>query len=173
MANRFYNYIVTLVAGTLAKAEDVGPSNFGSIETGMTAIEGELDQAIRITNSPGTTTIALNAAARALKLLSFDVNGDLVTTTTVGSNKGNHAAAAGTPYIINDIVKDSTGSLGLNNIYIANTTHTSTGTLSTDTANWDLLVDAAASAASAFLIFVISSLEYSAVPLSPGAKVAI
>jgi len=148
MANRFWNFVTQFTAGTLAKAEDVN-TNLSGIETGLTTVEGELDQAIKVTNAPGVTTIALNAAARALKLVSFDTNGDLVTTTIIGDWKGNHAAAAGTNYVIRDVVKDSTGALGQDNIYICTATHTSTGTLAVDTANWDLVVDAAGAAASA------------------------
>lgn len=60
----------------------------------------------------------------------------------IGSWTGNWAGP-GTDYFQGDIMKDAAGALGLNNLYIANGTHTSTSSLVTDTSNWDLLVNVA------------------------------
>ena len=140
MANRFWNFVVEMVSGTLAKAEDVN-TNLSGIQTGFDDTAGELDQAIQITNAPGTTSITLNAASRALKILTFNADGDVVAVDDMGNWQGNHADAAGTDYNERDLVKDAAGALGLNNIYRCNTSHTSTGDLLADTANWDLVVD--------------------------------
>jgi len=142
----FWNFVTRFTAGTLAKAEDVN-TNLDGIDAGLALVETEIDKAVQITNGAGVTDIVLSAAARANKLLAFDANGDIAASTILGDWKGNHAAAAGTDYQIRDVVKDSTGALGLNNLYICISTHTSTGTLLTDTANWELLVDAAVVAA--------------------------
>ena len=144
----FWNFVTRMIPGTLAKAEDVN-TNFDGVDNAFALVEAEVNKAIQITNDPGVTDVTLNAAARANKLLEFDVNGDIATTTIMGDWKGDHANAAGTDYEIRDVVKDAAGSLGQDNIYICNTTHTSTGSLSTDTAKWDLLIDVAAAAASA------------------------
>jgi len=149
----FWNFVTRMVPGTLAKAEDVN-TNLDGINTGFNLVEAEIDKTIQITSSPGVTDIGLNAAARANKLLSFDVNGDIAATTIIGDWKGNHADAAGTDYEIRDVVKDAAGSLGQDDLYICITTHTSTGGLAADTANWELLVevsDVAASAAAALV----------------------
>jgi hypothetical protein len=144
----FWNFVTRFVPGNLAKAEEVN-TNLDGVNTGFNLVEAEINKAIQITDNPGVTDIGLNAAARANKLLSFDVNGDIAATTIIGDWKGDHADAAGTDYEIRDVVKDAAGSIGQDNIYICNTTHTSTGSLLIDTANWDLLVDAAGVAASA------------------------
>lgn len=141
MANSFFSFVTQMVAGALARAEDVN-SNLQSIEAGFDAVEAVTDQSLKVTSSPGTVAIVLNAAARANKLLSFDANGDIAATTIIGDWKGAHADAAGTDYQIRDVVKDAAGSLSLNSLYICTATHTSTGSLSTDTANWELLISA-------------------------------
>jgi hypothetical protein len=84
---------------------------------------------------------------RSGKVLGFDTAGELAVTNEIGSNKGNWAAS--TSYGIRDIVKDTS----TNNIFMANTAHTSSGsqplTTNTDSAKWDLLVDAASATTSA------------------------
>jgi hypothetical protein len=83
--------------------------------------------------------------ARANKTLAFDTNGNPVTGEVIGDNRGNWAAA--TSYNKRDIVKDTTNG----NIYYANTSHVSTGSLpistNTDSAKWDLIVDNASAGA--------------------------
>ena len=140
MANRFWNYTVTLLAGTTAKAEDVAASLFG-IETGLTDVATEVDGAVRITNAPGTTAITLNAAARALKIMTFNTSGDVVAVDDIGNWQGDAAAGAGTAYNERDIVKDAAGSIGLDNIYRANVSFTTTGAMAADSDNWDLVID--------------------------------
>lgn len=83
--------------------------------------------------------------SRANKTLAFDNNGNPVTGEVIGDNRGNWAA--GTSYNKRDIVKDTTNG----NIYYANTSHVSTGSLpistNTDSAKWDLIVDNASAGA--------------------------
>lgn len=130
-----------MVAGTLAKAEDVN-TNLSGIDSGLDLIEADIGKAIKVTVDAGLLDIVDNAAARANKLLSFDINGDIATTTIMGDWKGNHANAAGTDYQIRDVVSDNIGAISLGSLFICTVTHTSTGSILTDTANWDLLVDA-------------------------------
>ena len=112
-------------------------------------IQEEVTRSIKLskTNTMTSTEFTVGAAARANKILAFDTNGELSVTQELGTNRGNWATA--TTFNARDIVKDSSN----NNIYIANTTHTSTGTTpissNADVAKWDLIVDAAAASTSA------------------------
>jgi len=87
-----------------------------------------------------------NAADRANKVVGFDSTGQPTATTEIGNFKGNWAAS--TAYVTRDIIKDTSN----NNIYIANTSHTSSGSQpisgNTDSGKWDLLVDAASATTS-------------------------
>jgi len=106
----------------------------------------------RALSAPQTDPTTINmtlprASLRANKALGFDANGNPAIAETLGSNRGNWAAA--TLYYARDIVKDTTNS----NVYQCLVQHTSTGALpistNTDVAKWFLLVDAAAAATSA------------------------
>ena len=87
------------------------------------------------------------SAIRANTVLAFDVNGEVVTSTALGTWRGNWAASRA--YVIRDLIKDTSNS----NVYVCNTDHTSSGSQpisgNTDVAKWDLVIDAAAAAASA------------------------
>ena len=96
----------------------------------------------------GTLDMTLPAKAdRINKLLSFDTNGNPIVGEDIGDYKGNWAAS--TSYVVRDLVKDTS----TNNIFRANTAHTSSGsqplTTNTDSAKWDLIVDAATATTSA------------------------
>ena len=112
-------------------------------------LQEEVDRSIKLsrTNTMTSTEFTVDAATRANKILAFDANGEIAVTQELGIYKGNWAAS--TSYSARDIVKDTT----TNNIFIANTAHTSSGSLplttNTDSAKWDLLVDAASATASA------------------------
>ncbi len=88
-----------------------------------------------------------NATDRANKVIGFDSSGQPIATTEIGNFKGDWAAS--TAYVTRDIVKDTSN----NNIYIANASHTSSGSQpissNTDSGKWDLLVDAASASSSA------------------------
>ncbi len=142
MANIFWNFVTKFTAGTLARAEDVN-TNYEGIESGLDSVEAEMDKAIQITNSPGTTDIILTPVARALKILTFNAAGDVVAVDDIGNWQGNAATTAGTDYNERDLVKDATGAIGLNNIYRANTSFTTTGDLSADSSKWDLVINVA------------------------------
>ena len=109
----------------------------------------EIDRSIKLsrTNTMTSTEFTNSASDRAGKILAFDTTGELSVATTLGSNKGNWATA--TAYTQRDIVKDTSN----NNVYMANTAHTSTGSQplssNADIAKWDLLVDAASATTSA------------------------
>jgi len=84
----------------------------------------------------------------ANKLLTVNSAGDgLEFSQEIGTFKGNWGAS--TSYVQRDIVKDTS----TNNIFIALTSHTSSGsqplTTNTDSAKWSLLVDAASATTSA------------------------
>ena len=112
-------------------------------------LQEELTRSIKLskTNTMTSTEFSVGAADRANKILAFDTNGELAVTQELGTNRGNWATA--TTFNGRDIVKDSSN----NNIYLCNTTHTSTGTTpissNADVAKWDLIVDAAAASTSA------------------------
>ena len=113
----------------------------------LTAITQELqeesDRSIKLsrTNTMTSTEFTVGASDRANKILAFDGNGEISVTQELGTFVGNWTTA--TTFNARDIVKDTTN----NNIYICNTTHTSSGSLpissNTDVAKWDLIVDAA------------------------------
>ena len=87
-----------------------------------------------------------DATARANKVFAFDASGDIDITQEIGVFKGNWSA--GTTYAVRDLVKDTS----TNNIFIAITAHTSSGsqplTTNTDSAKWSLIVDAASATTS-------------------------
>lgn len=105
-------------------------------------LQEEVDRSLKLskTNTMTSTEFTVGATARAGKFLSFDSNGELVVSQEVGTFQGDWSS--GTAYSARDIVKDTYN----NNIYIANTGHTSSGSqplsTNTDSAKWDLLVDA-------------------------------
>jgi len=111
--------------------------------------EEELSRAIKAsrTNTLTGSEFTISATDRANKIFAFDGSGNVSITQAIGTFKGNWGAS--TSYVVRDIVKDTS----TNNIFIANTAHTSSGsqplTTNTDSAKWDLLVDAASATTSA------------------------
>jgi hypothetical protein len=105
-------------------------------------IQEELGRSIKLskTNTMTSTEFSVGAADRANKILAFDTNGEISVTQELGTNRGNWSS--GVTFNARDIVKDSSN----NNVYLCNTTHTSTGSTpissNTDVAKWDLIVDA-------------------------------
>jgi hypothetical protein len=112
-------------------------------------LQEEIDRSIKLsrTNTMTSTEFAVGATERAGKIFGFDDNGELVVSQELGTFKGNWGAS--TTYNARDIVKDTS----TNNIFLCNTGHTSSGsqplTTNTDSAKWDLLVDAASATTSA------------------------
>ena len=109
----------------------------------------ELDRSIRfsLTNTIGSLEITENAANRANKVLGFDNLGEFNVVQELGTYRGNWTASR--DYVVRDLVKDTS----TNNIFFCNTAHTSSGsqplTTNTNSANWDLIVDAASATTSA------------------------
>jgi hypothetical protein len=107
-------------------------------------IQEELQRSIKLskTNTMTSTEFNVGAADRANKILAFDTNGEISVTQELGTNRGSWSA--GVTFNGRDIVKDGSN----NNVYLCNTTHTSTGTTpissNADVAKWDLIVDASA-----------------------------
>ena len=112
-------------------------------------VQEELNRSIKLsrTNTMTSTEFTVGATDRANKILAFDSSGEISVTQELGTFKGDWGAS--TSYQVRDIVKDTS----TNNIFIANTAHTSSGseplTTNTDSAKWDLLVDAASATTSA------------------------
>ncbi len=112
-------------------------------------LQEEVDRSIKLsrTNTMNSTEFTIGDTDRAGKVFGFDSNGELVVTQELGTFKGNWSAS--TTYAVRDIVKDTS----TNNIFLCNTGHTSSGseplTTNTDSAKWDLLVDAASATTSA------------------------
>jgi hypothetical protein len=112
-------------------------------------IQEEVDRSIKLsrTNTMTSTEFTVGAADRANKILAFDGNGEINVAQELGAFQGNWSS--GTAFAARDIVKDTS----TNNIFIANTAHTSSGsqplTTNTDSAKWDLLVDAASATTAA------------------------
>ena len=109
----------------------------------------ELDRGIRfsLTNTIGSLEITENANARANKVLGFDDSGEFNVVQELGVYRGDWAA--GRSYNVRDFVKDTS----TNNIFICVSAHTSSGaqplTTNTNSAAWNLIVDAAAAGTSA------------------------
>ncbi len=111
-------------------------------------LQEELDRTLKLsrTNSIGSSEISEKASERANKVLSFNPSGEILLDQELGEYKGNWSAS--TYYAARSIVKDSSN----NNVYLANTAHTSSGSTplssNSDIGKWDLLVDAVAASAS-------------------------
>ena len=105
-------------------------------------VQEEVDRSFKVsrTNTITTTEFTEGSTDRANKLLSFDASGDLSVSQELGIFRGNWAAS--TEYDVRDLVKDTS----TNNVFIATTAHTSSGsqplTTNTDSAKWSLIVDA-------------------------------
>ena len=134
---------------------DNDPMSAETIETAhdkTTAIAQELqeqiDRSLKLsrTNTMTSTEFTVDATNRANKILAFDSAGEIAVTQELGTFKGNWAAS--TAYQVRDLVKDTS----TNNIFIALTAHTSSGsqplTTNTDSAKWSLIVDAASATTS-------------------------
>ena len=111
-------------------------------------LDEKIERTLRIDQSDVTADMVLpKKDDRANKTLGFDANGLPAVGEEIGDYKGNWAAS--TTYAIRDLVKDTS----TNNIFRANTAHTSSGsqplTTNVDSAKWDLIVDAAAATTSA------------------------
>jgi len=111
-------------------------------------LDEKIERTLRIDQSDVTADMVLpKKDNRANKTLGFDANGLPAVGEEIGDYKGNWAAS--TTYAIRDLVKDTS----TNNIFRANTAHTSSGsqplTTNTDSAKWDLIVDAASATTSA------------------------
>jgi hypothetical protein len=112
-------------------------------------LQEEVDRSIKLsrTNTMTSTEFTVGATNRANKVLAFDSSGEIAVTQEIGTFRGDWSASVS--YQQRDLIKDTTN----NNIYIANTAHTSSGSLpitsNTDSAKWDLIVDAASATSSA------------------------
>ncbi len=111
--------------------------------------EEELSRAIKgsRTNVIANSEFTVSATDRANKVFSFDASGNLNIAQELGTFKGNWATS--TTYVARDIVKDTS----TNNIFIVNSDHTSSGsqplTTNSNSAKYDLIVDAASATTSA------------------------
>ncbi len=112
-------------------------------------LQEELDRSIKLsrTNTMTSTEFTVGSTDRANKILAFDSSGEISVTQELGTFQGNWSAS--TTYAVRDLVKDTS----TNNIFIVNTAHTSSGsqplTTNTNSAKYDLIVDAASATTSA------------------------
>ena len=111
-------------------------------------LQEQVDRSIKLsrTNTMTSTEFTVGSTDRANKILAFDSSGEIQVTQELGTFRGNWAAS--TVYEVRDLVKDTS----TNNIFIATTAHTSSGsqplTSNTDSAKWSLIVDAASATTS-------------------------
>ena len=111
--------------------------------------QDEIERSIKfsLTNTIGSLEITENANNRKNKVLGFDNLGEFEVLKELGTYRGNWAAS--TSYVVRDLVKDTS----TNNIFFCNAAHTSSGsqplTTNTNSANWDLIVDASSATTSA------------------------
>lgn len=139
---------VDLVENDPFTAETVEGAFDRSVMIGQ-EIDEEVGRSIKLsrTNTMTSTEFTVDATTRANKILAFDSSGEIAVTQELGTFKGNWGGS--TDYKARDLVKDTS----TNNIFIANTAHTSSGsqplTTNTDSAKWDLIVDAASATTSA------------------------
>jgi hypothetical protein len=100
-----------------------------------------------VTDPTDINMVLPSKVSRAGKILAFDSLGNPAVGEDIGNWRGSWAA--GTSYSVRDLVKDASN----NNVYRANTAHTSSGTTpissNADVAKWDLVIDAVSPAASA------------------------
>jgi hypothetical protein len=112
-------------------------------------VQEEVTRSIKLsrTNTMTSTEFTVGSSDRANKVLAFDSSGEIAITQEIGTFRGNWSTSVS--YQQRDLIKDTTN----NNIYIANTAHTSSGSLpissNADSAKWNLIVDAASATASA------------------------
>ena len=132
-----------------------GPFNISSLNTELDkiiAIEQELETKIsrtmKLSDSDTAASITLpSSASRANKFLSFDANGAVTVSTTIGTYQGTDTTTTTAAYVKHDLVK-STTTAQLDNVYIC-IVDSPSGTLLTNTAYWELVVDAVTAATSA------------------------
>ncbi len=132
-----------------------GPFNISALNTDLDkiiAIEQELETKIsrtmKLSDSDTASSITLpSSASRANKFLSFDANGAVTVTTTIGTFQGTDTTSTTAAYVKHDLVKSST-TAQLNNVYIC-IADSAIGDLLTDTAHFTLVVDAVSAATSA------------------------
>ena len=143
MANKFYPAVALTGGGTgaLDKIDgmDLSDLDAAMVVTGNKAYFYTLDDSSGASeSSPGVISPDTNAGNKRWILKG---------NALIGDYKGNWAAS--TAYVTRELVKDTSN----NNIYYCNTSHTSSGSqpinTNTDSAKWDLIVDAAAAATSA------------------------
>lgn len=81
MSNRFFNFVNQFVSGAVVKSAEVN-TQFAGVETGMAAIELELNRAIKFPSAESATNqvITPNAASRIGYVLGYDASGALVST---------------------------------------------------------------------------------------------
>jgi len=132
-----------------------GPFNISSLNTELDkiiAIEQELETKIsrtmKLSDSDTAASITLpSSATRANKFLSFDANGGVTVSTTIGDYKGTDTTTTTAAYVKHDVIK-STTTAQLDNVYIC-VADSAIGDLLTDTNHFELLVDAVSAATSA------------------------
>lgn len=133
--------------GTVSPADTLEPMHDSRVRQ-MLRLKDDVDRSLKLPIDETSAAVLQNASLRAGKILSFNSStGAPETTQEFGTFRGDWAAS--TSYVVRDLVKDTS----TNNIFQAKTAHTSSGaqplTTNTDSAKWDLIVDAASATTSA------------------------
>ena len=133
--------------GTVSPADTLEPMHDSRVRQ-MLRLKDDVDRSLKLPIDETSAAVLQNSTLRAGKILSFNSStGAPETTQEFGTFRGNWAAS--TSYVVRDLVKDTS----TNNIFQAKTAHTSSGaqplTTNTDSAKWDLIVDAASATTSA------------------------
>lgn len=133
--------------GTVSPADTLEPMHDSRVRQ-ILRLKDEVERSLQLPIDEGGAAPLQNSTLRRGKILSFNkVTGAPETTQEFGTFRGNWSAS--TAYVVRDLVKDTS----TNNIFQANTAHTSSGaqplTTNTDSSKWDLIVDAASTTASA------------------------
>ncbi len=132
--------------GTVSPADTLEPMHDSRVRQ-MLRLKDDVDRALKLPIDETSAVTMPVATLRAGKILSFDsTTGAPQVDQEIGVFRSNWAAAVA--YNERDLVKDS----GTGNIFIANTAHTSSGSLpitgNSDASKWDLLVDASSATSS-------------------------
>lgn len=141
MANDYYdNTTNIIIAATTAEAADV-ENKCDDIAAGFELVETDMDNTIQLTNADNTNRVIADAAGvRASKMLGCDSTGEFGLQVRRGTFKGDWAAT--TFFYQDDLVHDAADTLGegLDAVFVCQVNHTSSALLSTDSANWSLML---------------------------------
>lgn len=136
MTNPYYNDENAVQPSGTARSAPV-INEYAKLETAFDSVDTQLERRIKIP-ADAASEIVGNAAARALKGVGFDANGDVALLSALGTWRGDWTDA--TAYASQDIVRDPASPYSL---YIATGAHTSEAPFDSGekTDHWELIID--------------------------------